>query len=79
MMNLFFYLKQKYGLGYRVLGEPADSLCEEYNKKRKRATAKMYSAAALFLFFLFLLWVVFSLHPYLNGFILPLIRFPIFR
>ena len=51
----------------------------EYMIKRKRATAKMYSAAALFLFFLFLLWVEFSLYPYLNGFILPSIRFPIFR
>ena len=48
MMNLFFYLKQKYGLGYRVLGEPADSFCEEYNKKNESGSQKMYSAAALF-------------------------------
>ena len=51
----------------------------EYMIKRTRATAKMYSAAALFLFFLFLLWVEFSLYPYQKGFILPSIRFPIFR
>lgn len=47
MMNLFFYLKQKYGLGYRVLGEPADSFCEEYNKKNESGSQKKYSAAAL--------------------------------
>ena len=29
--------------------------------------------------FLFLLWVEFSLYPYQKGFILLLIRFPIFR
>ena len=29
--------------------------------------------------FLFLLWVEFSLYPYLNGFILPSIQFLIFR
>ena len=29
--------------------------------------------------FLFLVWVEFSLYPYQKGFILPLIRFPIFR
>lgn len=50
-----------------------------YDKKNKSDSQKMYSAAALFLFFLFLLWVEFSLYPYLNGFILPSIRFPIFR
>lgn len=77
-MNLFFYLKQKYGLGYRVFSESADSFCGVYDK-RTRATAKIYSTAALFLFFLFLLWVEFSLYPYQKGFILPLIRFPIFR
>ena len=47
-----------------------------YDKKKESGSQKMYSAAALFRF---LLWVVFSLHPYLNGFILPSIRFLIFR
>ena len=77
MMNLFFYLKQKYGLGYRVLGEPADSFCEEYDKKNKSDSQKCIRLPLSF--FLFLLWVEFSLYPYLKGFILPSIRFPIFR
>ena len=40
MMNLFFYLKQKYGLGYRVLSEPADSFCGVYDKKNKSDSQK---------------------------------------
>lgn len=47
MMNLFFYLKQKYGLGYRVLGEPADSLCEEYNKKNKSDSQNVFGCRSL--------------------------------
>ena len=29
------HLKQKYGLGYRVLCEPVNSFCGEYDKKNK--------------------------------------------
>ena len=54
-------------------------IIHDYMSRYERATAKNLSAAALFLFFLFLLWVVFSLHPYLKGVILPSILFPIFR
>nr|WP_294875890.1 hypothetical protein [Prevotella sp.] len=44
------HLKQKYGLGYRVLCEPVDSFCGEYDKKNKSGSSpKKHSAAALFL------------------------------
>lgn len=78
MMNLFFYLKQKYGLGYRVFSEPADSFCGVYDKKNKSDSQNVFGCRSLF-FFLFLLWVEFSLYPYQKGFILLLIQFPIFR
>ena len=47
MMNLFFYLKQKYGLGYRVLSEPADSFCEEYDKKNKSDSQNVFGSRSL--------------------------------
>ena len=53
MMNLFFYLKQKYGLGYRVLGEPADSFCEEYDKKNKSDSQKCIRLPLSFFSFYF--------------------------
>ena len=44
------HLRQKYGLGYRVLCEPVDSFCGEYDKKNKSGRSpKKHSAAALFL------------------------------
>ena len=33
------HLKQKYGLGYRVLCEPVDSFCGEYDKKNKSGSS----------------------------------------
>ena len=60
-----------------VFFEPVDSFCEEYDKKNKSDSQKCIRLPLSF--FLFLLWVEFSLYPYLNGFILLLIRFPIFR
>lgn len=43
------HLKQKYGFGYRVLYEPVDSFCGEYDKKNKSGSSQKHSAAALFL------------------------------
>ena len=34
------HLKQKYGLGYRVLCEPVDSFCGEYDKKNKSGSSQ---------------------------------------
>ena len=49
-----------------------------YDKKNKSDSQNVFGCRSLF-FFLFLLWVEFSLYPYQKGFILPLIQFPIFR
>ena len=48
-----------------------------YEKKNKSDSQKCIRLPLSF--FLFLLWVEFSLYPYQKGFILLLIRFPIFR
>ena len=50
MMNLFFYLKQKYGLGYRVFSEPADSFCGLYDKKNKSDSQKCIRLPLSFLY-----------------------------
>lgn len=55
MMNLFFYLKQKYGLGYRVFSEPADSFCGVYDKKNKSDSQNVFGCHSLsFLFISFM-------------------------
>ena len=47
MMNLFFYLKQKYGWGYRVFSEPADSFCGVYDKKKKSDSQNVFGCRSL--------------------------------
>lgn len=55
MMNLFFYLKQKYDLGYRVFSEPADSFCGVYDKKNKSDSQNVFGSHSLsFLFISFM-------------------------
>ena len=54
-MNLFFYLKQKYGLGYRVFSESADSFCGVYDKKNKSDGQNVFGCHSLsFLFISFM-------------------------
>lgn len=52
-MNLFFYLKQKYGLGYRVFSESADSFCGVYDKKNKSDSQKYIRLPLSFFSFYF--------------------------
>ena len=44
------HLKQKYGLGYRVLCEPVDSFCGEYDKKNKSGSPKNIRQPLSFLY-----------------------------